>query len=629
MTTAVRLRHKFMQAVWIAALVLGMGGAAAQVLTFHSAWQTEETVAQGRYPTPSVKVDVPLPDSWPTSRPQLTGAAWYRLSVTPAQRAQWPADVPLAMYIERACGKLSVQLDDATVLAGGAQAAGAATHCGHPVLLFLPATLWNAREGGDHWIDIRLDGQPQWRVASRERVGALSKVHVGPAAVLQRDHDLAYTSQVVLPQFATIALVLVGAMVIVLGWWRRGETHLVYFGLTAVLWGLLHARLWWRLGEMPAYDAELLIISLVPLTSFAVIQFLLYYAGWRSRPIEAALLVQCLMVPATVLASGPNRVSETAGFWYFVIMLELAAASVFFWRTLRKARRADLAPASAALALMLVTLVLEFAVQRGWLWAGWRTVSHVVWPLMVLAMGFWLMYQQGQALDNAEVAQRSLESRLREATETMERNYEQMAELKVEKVTQQERKRIAADLHDDLGAKLLTIVHTSSDERISTLAREALEEMRLSVRGLTGKPVKLVDALGDWRAEVVNRLSQTGVEGDWQAPAEEDLPQTLSARAYVQTTRILREAVNNIIKHSGASRCAIKCVLAEGDFQLVIQDNGRGIPMEMDGKLDRGHGMSSMKHRAKQMQGQCLVESGPGYGTLIRLTLPLEKQVVA
>ena len=62
-------------------------------------------------------------------------------------------------------------------------------------------------------------------------------------------------------------------------------------------------------------------------------------------------------------------------------------------------------------------------------------------------------------------------------------------------------------------------------------------------------------------------------------------------------------------------------------MQLVIQDNGRGIPMELDGKLDRGHGMSSMKHRAKQLQGQCLVESGPGYGTVIRLTLPLERHV--
>jgi signal transduction histidine kinase len=59
-------------------------------------------------------------------------------------------------------------------------------------------------------------------------------------------------------------------------------------------------------------------------------------------------------------------------------------------------------------------------------------------------------------------------------------------------------------------------------------------------------------------------------------------------------------------------------------FQIVVQDNGRGIPMELDGRLDRGHGMASMKHRAKQLNGQCLVESGPGFGTTIRLTLPLD-----
>ena len=99
--------------------------------------------------------------------------------------------------------------------------------------------------------------------------------------------------------------------------------------------------------------------------------------------------------------------------------------------------------------------------------------------------------------------------------------------------------------------------------------------------------------------------------------------QKLPARAYVQTTRILRESVSNIIKHSGASHCKFRSSVGERDFGLLIQDNGKGIPMELDGKLDRGHGMSSMKHRAKQLQGQCLVESGPGYGTVIRLTLPL------
>ena len=129
-------------------------------------------------------------------------------------------------------------------------------------------------------------------------------------------------------------------------------------------------------------------------------------------------------------------------------------------------------------------------------------------------------------------------------------------------------------------------------------------------------------ALADWRAEVVSRLGQANIEVDWRNPPD-DLQQKLSARVLVQTTRILREAVSNIIKHSGASQCSVRCTLADGDFQLVIQDNGKGIPMELDGKLDRGHGMSTMKGRAKQLQGQCLVESGPGYGTTIRLTLPL------
>ena len=137
--------------------------------------------------------------------------------------------------------------------------------------------------------------------------------------------------------------------------------------------------------------------------------------------------------------------------------------------------------------------------------------------------------------------------------------------------------------------------------------------------------MRLGDALGDWRAEVISRLTQSGIEGEWDSP--DDLPQTLSARAYVQTTRILREATSNIIKHSSASRCTVRCSLDAADFTLVVQDNGDGIPTELSGRLDRGHGMASMKSRAKQMHGQCLVESGPGYGTVIRLTLPLDRAV--
>jgi signal transduction histidine kinase len=468
-------------------------------------------------------------------------------------------------------------------------------------------------------------------VASRQRAAALSAPLIGPYATLHAQHERAVLLRTSLPQVASATLALMGAVVFVMGWWSRLERHLVYFGLLSIGWALVTARLWWHGAELPTFQRELLLVSLLPLVTLAAVQFLLQYAQRRSRPIEVALISQCLIVPASLALAGPARVNTIASSWYVLLVLQALSAMLFYlwltWRERAPERRRNFWPMLALLLAVAAMVAIELIAQQRLVAPAWRTLPNFVMPVAFLAMGLWLVHEYGRALQNAEQLRTSLESRIREATATMERSYSQMAELRVEQVTQQERKRIAADLHDDLGAKLLTIVHTSESERISTLAREALEEMRLSVRGLTGKPVKLIDALGDWRAEVVGRLSQTGVEGEWQAPSE-DVPQTLSARAYVQTTRILREAVNNIIKHSGASRCSIRVTMNAGDFQLKIQDNGKGIPLELDGRLDRGHGMSSMKHRAKQLQGQCLVESGPGYGTVIRLTIPLEKHTL-
>ena len=46
--------------------------------------------------------------------------------------------------------------------------------------------------------------------------------------------------------------------------------------------------------------------------------------------------------------------------------------------------------------------------------------------------------------------------------------------------------------------------------------------------------------------------------------------------------------MSNVIKHSGATHCSLSCVIADGDVQIVVRDNGNGIPMELDGRLDRG-----------------------------------------
>jgi len=361
------------------------------------------------------------------------------------------------------------------------------------------------------------------------------------------------------------------------------------------------------------------------------VQYLLRQMNWKRGWTDHVLLIQCLVVPASLLLTG-GHVGLLGAIWHAVLSLELVAAMGWALWLRRERLRAGADEAQARDFRLMATLLLPtmaalvtemaLAATSESLWWTASPWLGLMLPVLMLGLGLQVVSGVAHARVEAEKRVAATEQRMAERIAEVERSHGQLAEQKLEQVTERERKRIAADLHDDLGAKLLTIVHTSESDRISTLAREALEEMRLSVRGLTGKPVHLIDALGDWRAEVVSRLGQANILAEWKSPAE-DIEHTFQARSYVQTTRILRESVSNIIKHSGATHATISSAVQEGDFILTIQDNGHGIPTELDGRLDRGHGMASMKSRAKQMHGQCLVESGPGWGTVIRLTIPL------
>ncbi len=596
--------------LWLAATA-----ATAQTVKIHAA---QAVVSDSpAFPTELSAPLVDLPDDWSASRPGSNGPVWYRLTFTaPGLREKGEL---LALYIEHVCTNLLVYLNGQLIHSGGQMSEPITQNCNHPQLVSLPAGLIGP---GLNSLDLKVSGHALPRVASTHRAGALSALEIGPQSLLADKHAQQLALNVAVPQAVSATLLLMGSFMFVLGWMNRRESHLAYFGALSVGWAIVESRLWLRNLPVDNATAELLLCAMLPLLTWAGVQFLLRYAQYRHHWIDIGLPLQAVVMPATLLLAGPERLYPMASFWYVLLALQTLAAAAFYLRTQYRERRRSFWPMALLLCLATVALVVEYAAQKFGHRGLLMQLAQTATPLMMVLVGLRLLQQQGRARQVAEESKTHLEMRIREATAEIERNFSQLADLRVEKVTERERKRIAADLHDDLGAKLLTIVHTSDSERISTLAREALEEMRLSVRGLNGKPVQLIDALGDWRAEVVSRLGQAGIEADWSAPGE-DLPQTLSARAFVQTTRILREAVSNVIKHSGATHCSLSCDIADGDVQILVRDNGNGIPMELDGRLDRGHGMASMKHRAKQLQGQCLVESGPGYGTVIRLTLPL------
>ena len=564
-----------------------------------------------------IALPVRLPDDWAVTRPRFEGSVWYRTGFD--RPAGVDSHEMMALYIERVCSNLELYLNGQRIFSGGRMGEPVTRNCHYPQLIALPAALLQER---GNTLDVQVQGHALQRVASRQRAGELSAITLGPHAVLARAYDERMFWNVTSVQIANLALAVLGCVMIGLGWMNRREAYLGYFGWLCLAWGLLSARVWWR--EMP-WDTGvmefLFCAGFAPLVALAV-QFLLSYAGLRSRWIENALAAQWVLLPATLLLAGPDRLFLMASVWYGVLAAEIAAAVGLHLVVTWRGKRQDFWSIAALLGAIAALLGTQLATEYGLLPNPGMPLLQFAVPLLFVATAVRLLQAFARALRAAEDGRDNLEGRVQEITAEIERNFAQLAELRVEQVTEKERKRIAGDLHDDLGAKLLTIVHTSESERISTLAREALEEMRLSVRGLTGKPMRLADALADWRAETVSRLGQANIEADWRGPTEE-IEELLPARGFVQTTRILREAVSNIIKHSGASHCKVRCAISDRQFGLTVQDNGKGIPMELDGKLDRGHGMSSMKNRAKQMQGQCLVESGPGYGTVIRLTVPL------
>ena len=578
-----------------------------------------------QYPDTLAARAVALPDAWRFNSRQ-DGPYWYRLRFDlPGGAAALSPQAPLlGAYVPQICADFEVQLNGQRLHSRGtATAPGSVarpTRCLEAALLTLPPALLKPT---GNLLDVRLDAPLLTQVVTPERAGRLAPVTIAPLAALEPllRRSVAYNLETT-HALATLAGV-IGLAALALAALSR-LNYLVYFGSASLGWAALLALLSGASLPLSAAWTEVLLCALSQAVAVAGVLFLLRYCGLRLAWLETSLALQCLIVPLTLAVASLDRLNSVARPWQIIMVLEVAVTLCVFLRRAWQYSRADFWIATSALASFALTLLHELLMSPGPVLLPGKHAVSVGLAVMFAGM-VWRMHQLFQnAIEVAEQARTEADQRAIDVSANMEQNYVQMAELRVEQVTTKERKRIAADLHDDLGAKLLTIVHTSENERIATLAREALEEMRLSVRGLTGRAMLLGDAIGDWRSEVMSRLSQGGVELAWNTPDELLMSErALSARAYVQTTRILREAVSNVLKHSGATRSEITIRQDLNDFELTISDNGKGIPTEMDGKLDRGHGMSTMKGRAKQLQGQCLVESGPGYGTTIRLTLPL------
>lgn len=181
----------------------------------------------------------------------------------------------------------------------------------------------------------------------------------------------------------------------------------------------------------------------------------------------------------------------------------------------------------------------------------------------------------------------------------------------------EERTRLAQDLHDDIGARLLTLMYKAADPEIEEYIRHTLQDLKTLTRGLAASNHRLSHAAAEWKSDITQRLNATGCQLQWDFSADRDI--TLTVVQWSGLTRVLRELVNNIISHARASQVEIHAQLEHGCLTLQVADDGVG---RSPADWSHGLGLGGVRKRVKLLGGQVQWRERDGCGIRCEVQVP-------
>jgi signal transduction histidine kinase len=206
---------------------------------------------------------------------------------------------------------------------------------------------------------------------------------------------------------------------------------------------------------------------------------------------------------------------------------------------------------------------------------------------------------------------------------------------------EKERKRVARELHDDLGQSLSsTALQLEMARKIvardpkqaepylesaNALIAESTDRMYDLILGLRPSVLDDLGLVAALRAHCARTLEPVGIQCEMEV---EGLDRRLPSEVETVLFRIFQEALNNVQRHAQASRVTLKLQGRDGRVEGAIMDNGRGFNTEEVSKREgpSNLGLMGMRERAEQCGGEVEVDSSPGGGTQVRVQIPFDKR---
>jgi len=267
----------------------------------------------------------------------------------------------------------------------------------------------------------------------------------------------------------------------------------------------------------------------------------------------------------------------------------------------------------------------------------------LVWLSLFFSWSLFQRYQQLQkTIAQEALGKERLENELKfqqlEGEKTKAELERQAIELQIKAIVttqEEERKRISGDLHDDVGTKLSAVnlflsslserATRTNDEEIKLLAqsskqilKETMTDLRQILRNLNPLVLEeygyIVAVTG-----LANKINETKqVHFNLEVP---DTPLQLDKENELMLYRITQELMNNVLKHAGAKHVWLSIEKCERKIVLKLEDDGNGFDVNVPRD---GYGLHNLDARTKLMQGNFVINSQPGKGTVVIIEIPYD-----
>jgi signal transduction histidine kinase len=478
----------------------------------------------------------------------------------------------------------------------------------HPLLVEIQSANWRS---GNNEVLLRLQ--------TSRLGGVFAGGLFGDYQQLRALYDKRYFRQVRLNEWLLSFGLLVTALSVLLWFLRRQESLYWQFALVSGCWMLItyhmvvyHQPLpdrWWLPLVHVGIDGWIYSLSLFMVSWFGL---------QRPRQLQLQRWLLAIAVAWHSLALLP---------WWWLVAYVLHSIGIAFVLVLQYQGIRRIRQQGGQSTVLVLIVFIQLLCYLHDLYAlvltpepDWQTSYHwsqFAFPLMQAIFLVGLILRFIGALSVAEGMNQLLETRVSSIRQQLEMSYAKTHQAEMLKAAEEERSRIYRDLHDDVGSKLLSIAHAGRDTRLGGLASAALESLRDAVARVNNPATGFHNFLSTLREEMNLRLTSLGLVLHWSQPAElEDW--TLSSSQNHHLSRIFRELVSNIIRHSAATEVDFR-VEALGDIWcFTLADNGKG----MAGGQGTGSGLQNLRSRAEELGLAIQWSKSSAGGVLVSVLLP-------